>query len=442
MFMNNIQPVSDALLCSNCGACKAICPMDAISFSLSSMGRMYAVVNESCIECKACVKVCPSIDFHRLHATFSDKYVGNIIQTYVGRATDSKIFAESQSGGACTATLIYLFKHKLIDAAIVCRMLPRKYPAVEAYVAESIEQLYESQKSKYTPVELLSALRQTISKKSVAIIGLPCHLQGVESLSRQSKKFRNISYKLGLICDRTLGATLQNVVMTYSKENAPAIIEWRKKDFSFDGHYYSYRSAPIRIKYANDKSLVMPNTYRFALKDMYTPPRCRVCYDKLNTFADIVFGDPWGMSNVDWERGDSLVITRSLWGESLIQDMIKSGDIFLEEAETNELLDGQHIQERRQTVSSYSIAMQSLPIKIDSYLYNQKDVEENYQIDILKSKKKLEEYICNEQLSFDRVLKKSRKVIKLNEFLLRINRLFIIRAANKLIRLIKPFNKK
>lgn len=438
--MNNIQPVSDALLCSNCGACKAICPKDAISFSSSSLGRMYAVVNESCIECKACVKVCPSIDFHCLHTTFSDKYVGSIKQIYVGRATDRTIFVESQSGGACTATLIYLFKHKLIDAAVVCRMLSGESPVVEAYVAESIEQLCNSQKSKYTPVELLSALRQTASKKSVAIVGLPCHLQGVESLIRQSKKFQNISYKLGLICDRTLGATLQDVMMTYSEQREPAVIEWRKKDFSFDGKYYSYQSAPIRIKYTNDKSLVLPNTYRFALKDMYTPPRCRVCYDKLNTFADIVFGDPWGMSNVDWKSGDSLVITRSLQGDSLIQEMIKSGDVSLKTSEIDELLRGQHIQERRRTVSSYSAVIQSLPIKIDSYLYNLKDVEENSQIDILKSKKNLDEYLYNEQLSFEEVLKKSRKVIKRNEFLLRLNRLFIIRAIIKLVRLIKSFN--
>jgi len=441
--MNNIQPVSDALLCSNCGACKAICPKNAISFSFSSIGRMYAVVNESCIECKACVKVCPSIDYHGLHRTFSDKYVGNIVQTYVGRATDRKIFAESQSGGACTATLIYLFKHDLIDAAVVCRMVPQKSPIVEAYIAESVEQLCESQKSKYTPVELLSALRQTNSKKSVAIVGLPCHLQGVESLSRQSKKrFQNISYKLGLICDRTLGATLQNVMLTYSEKKEPAIIEWRKKDFSYDGTYYPYHSAPIRIKYAKDKSLVLPNTYRFALKDMYTPPRCRVCYDKLNTFADIVFGDPWGMSNVDLKRGDSLVITRSLRGESLIQNMIKSGDVFLKISEVNELLEGQHIQERRRTVSSYSVAIQSLPIKIDSYLYNQKDVSKNRQIDILRSLKNLNEYVCNEQLSVEEVLNESRKVVKWNECQLRIKRFFIIRALNKLIRLIKSFNKK
>ena len=40
--MNNIQFISDAYMCSNCGACNAICPKGAISFDYTSMGRLFA----------------------------------------------------------------------------------------------------------------------------------------------------------------------------------------------------------------------------------------------------------------------------------------------------------------------------------------------------------------------------------------------------------------
>lgn len=60
--MRNIQAVSDSYLCSNCGACYAICPKEAIAFQWSGLGRKYAVINEICIECGLCQKVCPSID--------------------------------------------------------------------------------------------------------------------------------------------------------------------------------------------------------------------------------------------------------------------------------------------------------------------------------------------------------------------------------------------
>lgn len=34
---------------------------------------------------------------------------------------------------------------------------------------------------------------------------------------------------------------------------------------------------------------------------MFTSPRCRVCFDKVCVFADIVLGDPWRMTEVDEE---------------------------------------------------------------------------------------------------------------------------------------------
>lgn len=440
-MINNIQSVSDALLCSNCGACKAICPKDAIHFSSSSIGRMFAVVNDSCIECKACVKVCPAIDFHNLHSAFPDRYIGNIKAVYIGKADNPLIYARSQSGGACTATLIHLFEHGMIDAAIVCRMNAANPPILEAYVAETAEQLTESQKSKYTPVELLSALKLTASKKAVAIVGLPCHLEGVELLKKQSKKFQNIKYKLGLICDRTLGATLEDVVMSYTNKKEPAIIEWRKKNFSESGTYYPYKTAPIRVKYSNNETIVLPNTYRFALKEMFTSPRCRVCYDKLNVFADVVFGDPWGMSDVDWNKGESLVFTRTSLGEALIRDMIDSGAVSMKTASIDELLEGQHINERRRSVSVYSAALSSLNIpKIDSYLNKQTDVCDIQNNEKLSAINKLNDFLDNENLSKDKIITKARILIDLNLKRQKFNNLFVIKVLRK-IKNIKILNR-
>ena len=47
--MKNIKPVSDSYLCSNCGACYAICPKEAISFEITSIGRHYATVNDKVV---------------------------------------------------------------------------------------------------------------------------------------------------------------------------------------------------------------------------------------------------------------------------------------------------------------------------------------------------------------------------------------------------------
>lgn len=433
--MNNISIVSESMICSNCGACKVICPKDAISFITSPLGRMYASVNERCIDCKACLKVCPSLDKFNLHSIFEDRYVGKIEQVYTGRANDEQIYNNAQSGGLCTATLKYLFEKKIIDAAVLCKMSAGMPPKTQAIVIDSETDLYECQKSKYAPVDLLSILRGYYDKKSLAVVGLPCQIQGIISLQNMGR-CKNISYKLGLICECVLGSTLQDVLLSYHSVKSNGIIEWKKKDFTYSGKYYPYRDAPIRIRFDNGDDVVLPNDYRFALKDMYTSPRCRVCYDKLNSFADIVFGDPWGMSGIDWQKGESLVITRTFKGESLIQDIIRANDITLKHASFNELLKGQNIDERRKSVSAYSVALNALRIKANSYLYQQKDVATIPAKYIIAAKKNIEEYISNEELSREDIIGKSRSIIKNYVRRRKLSRLFIVRAVKKAFRII------
>ena len=96
--MNNISSVSEAYMCSSCGACKAICPKDCISFNFSSIGRMFAVVDgKNCIDCGLCTKVCPSLDKIGLHNRFEDQYIGNLKKVYVGRCKDEAYFKNAQS---------------------------------------------------------------------------------------------------------------------------------------------------------------------------------------------------------------------------------------------------------------------------------------------------------------------------------------------------------
>lgn len=40
--------------CIACGACKPVCPVDAIS-----EGEIYIIDPEKCIDCTACVEQCP-----------------------------------------------------------------------------------------------------------------------------------------------------------------------------------------------------------------------------------------------------------------------------------------------------------------------------------------------------------------------------------------------
>ena len=51
--------VKDKLLCCGCGACEAICPVNAIMMKMDEAGFIYPVLDDlKCISCGKCSKVC------------------------------------------------------------------------------------------------------------------------------------------------------------------------------------------------------------------------------------------------------------------------------------------------------------------------------------------------------------------------------------------------
>lgn len=409
---NNIQVVSDSFLCSACGACKAICNKDAIDFHYTNIGRLKADVNGSCVGCGLCLKVCPSLNPLGILLD-TDSCVGNIQNVYTGISTDEFIYKNSQSGGVCTALTTYLLDQKIVDGVIVCKMNPGNPPFPSAQIVRDKEQLKKCQGSCYTPIEMLSVLRQVKEGERIAFVGIPCQIEGLSLLEQYDRKLNKKEViKIGLICDRIHCKGYQDTIIRYSKKSAESRIQWRKKDFTFDGKYYSYKDAPIVVSDVNrGKTSVFPNTFRFALKDLFTSPRCRVCNDKLNVCADIVLGDPWGMSDIDWNHGESVVISRTENGQQLLNNALNDGIIRLKTADVNELVEGQSILGRSGKVAAYSKALSALPHKVDSYLLSQHNGHHVSQSDVNSASTEINIFISWELQSKYAIIREAQKRI-------------------------------
>lgn len=396
---NNIRIVSSSYLCSACGACGVVCPKEAISFSTSSVGRLYAEVSNDCVDCGLCMKVCPSL-VNSSHET-NDPYLGNLLKVYTGKSLVHSYYMNGQSGGICTTLLSYLFDVSEIDAAIVC-----KPSSSQAIIVEDKDDLKSTQGSCYTPVDLLTALKNIGTKKSVAIVGLPCHLQGLQNLQKLSKRFECIRYKIGLICDRVLCSGIQDVMLSLYPNPTVGHIYWRKKNYNG----YDYNSAPIVVKYENGREYVIPNTFRYALKDMYTPPRCRVCSDKLNITADIVLGDPWRMSNVDFVNGENLIIARTALGLELLEKAESDNQIAITSRSFQELIDSQLVEERNKQVSLYSKVVKENFPKIDSHLLWDNYGVSSFELDNFKNAENIiKRFVSLETMKQTEVVKRGKR---------------------------------
>lgn len=415
MYYKSIKRVSDSYLCSNCGACKVVCPKEAIEFRTTNIGRVYAQVNENCINCGQCQNVCPSLAQIKTDCnSIIDPFIGKINSVYVGRAINSQIFQNSQSGGVCTAILNYLFDSKKIDAALVCCMeFGEPVPEVKSIVVTSSEELSNTQKSCYTPVELLSILKQSISQYfSVAIVGIGCHIEGISAIQEYQKKFRERIYcKIGLICDRTLCGTIQDAFASYTPKFNKIKINWRCKYIPTKNQYLRYETAPLIISNEDGHYKILPNYYRFALKEMFTPPRCRVCSNKLNTYSDITLGDPWRMPNIDLEKGESVIASRTEKGEEILTLASQHGYLSLSKRPVQQLINGQLIGEKKKQVASFSKAFIDIfKPTISSKLLNLN--ERDNKNDLIIARNIYKKFIILENSSKGNIIKEARKLIQ------------------------------
>lgn len=394
----SIHNISDSYLCSACGACFSVCPKNAITYSETTIGRKYALIDEEkCIDCGICRQVCPSANFNNLIEGISDKFVGHIRTTYVGRATDIRIYENAQSGGVCTALLKYLFDTNRIDCALVSKMEYGETPQVHPFIVKCASELYETQKSNYTQIELLSVLNDIKQFKSVAIVGLPCHIEALQSIQINLHEYSNITYKLGLVCDRSMCSIIQNVYKEYASNLIGIKIGWKSK--KIDGISKNrYANAPITIYDKMGNYVELSNIYRFSLKEMFTPPKCRTCVDKLNIFSDITLGDPWKMSGVDKEDGDSLVMVRTEKGQDLVNHCINDKYLKLNEADLLEAINGQNINQRRLSTKKYSDAL----VKVN----NNDLTSVNGEIKTIIS------FINSERRSKEEIIKLAKRIVK------------------------------
>lgn len=344
----NINAVKVSHLCYGCGTCNVVCGHQAITMRYDNIGRLLPIVDESkCTNCGLCYNHCPSLDSQGIQLPDTeDKYIGHIENVYIGKATNDRIYKNSQSGGLVTATLKYLFDSGKIDAAVLCRVEDAIEYTPKAVVITTADELFACQKSSYVPIDIVSAFKQTEQYNSIAVVGTGCHIQGVRALQNFNKKYKEkIKYTLGLICDRTLCKTATDVLYDGYFKNVSKRLIWRDKSLN-------YKKARILIKTEDNRTALVPTWKRHVLKDPFTNPRCRICFDKLNTGADIVFGDPWGMNNVDWKGGMSVVLSRTIAGAEIIADLMRQGSIELREAPLDEVIKGQHINKRKIEVSS------------------------------------------------------------------------------------------
>ncbi len=354
-------------LCHSCGACSGTCPEGAIRFEETISGFLFPIVDpEKCTSCGLCLAVCPGESFGDalVDKLPEDPFTGRSIRSYVGRSLDERVYSNSQSGGVASELLIHALRSKDISGAIVVTMNPGVHPRPEAYIASSEEEIMAAQKSKYCPVPLLDILGQLEHfPGAVAIVGLSCHIHGIiKALDLFPGLTEKVKYRIGLICNHSLSCvSIDYLVMKAGFEDS------EEKNLIFRDKSCRGYPGDIWVSSTDGRSVILRDRNRKRIKPYLTPPRCHLCFDKMNVLSDVTLGDPHGIISADRKNGESVCIARSRAGLALVESAIGSGRVTLREIPYSDIVRGQKIDRKRAAWRGFCEEWQSLGKPLPDY---------------------------------------------------------------------------
>ena len=363
-----IKPVVKHKLCTGCGTCVGICPREALTMVMEKDRYLPQLDKGRCNRCGLCHEACPGhgVDFERLNAALlgaipEDIALGRYLGCYVGHAADEDVRYSSASGGLVSSLLVFALEEGLIDGALVTRMRRNDPLKPEPFVARTREEILSAARSKYCPVPANVALQEILeSDDRVAVVGLPCHIQGIRKAERRIPKLAGqIRYRISLAC--SLSFSFRGTVRFLKNLG---IAPDRVAAFEYRGRGWP---GSVRIRLKDGTEWIVPYAECCRQLGPYSLRRCTLCSDMLGELSDLTCGDAWIPEIMRTDKvGSSFVVSRTSEAEELLEYAASKGAVELSELGLPDLLASQgHALFKKRRLKArmrlFKMARQSVP---------------------------------------------------------------------------------
>ena len=304
--MKIICPIEN---CTGCSSCFNICPREAIKMSTDQYGFLYPDVLENiCIDCNLCKKVCPAINQIQQHDS---------LNAYA--ALCSEECHSSSSGGAAAAITNYI----LSIGGVVYGCAQYNYKDIRhiRISADNINDKKLLKGSKYVQSSIGRTFKQiqTDLKNgfTVLFIGTPCQVAGLKRFLM--KEYSNL-YTVDLVCHGVPSSKMlvediskiKNVLDSDSvifRENVNGKVCFGIFIKDFNG------KLKTRIKFPNDSYLT---AFMMGLSFRESCHQCK--YANSSRVGDLTLADFWGLgedSVINTSNGISLILVNTQTGKEL-----------------------------------------------------------------------------------------------------------------------------
>jgi len=239
-------------------------------------------------------------------------------ELYVGYSSNENIRKNSSSGGVVTGVLTYMLTEKIIDGAIVSKIISKdnKVSAISELVS-STEELIEFAGSSYIDTPVLSTVKRLDAYDGkVAVVALPCQIRAIRKLLNNNQKInKKVVIIIGLFCRGNVTNRFYDDYFVKGKIDTGSISKIKIKRGYLDGK--------VIIKKTNENheelSFKKMNFYRIA--GIHAKTLCLWCHEHLANEADISVGDIFTPEYRKHEIKHSSIIPRSKIGVEILKSM-------------------------------------------------------------------------------------------------------------------------
>jgi len=186
--------------CVLCGTCVASCPTSGVKISKEHVVTPY--LYRECIACGLCWAFCPrgGLNIKEQELKFTgktDDAIGKYIKIFSARAKDEDIRKRAQDGGIVSSILLSLFENQEIDAAIVTGAGKMSWKG-EPRIISSEKEVLKHSGSIYSQSYVNSLIKPAEEKgyKKLAVVGLPCEIEGARAIKQQNLKHSSYNVKI------------------------------------------------------------------------------------------------------------------------------------------------------------------------------------------------------------------------------------------------------
>ena len=330
--MSEIDNIIEEGLCIGCGLCASVFPKE-ITMQVSATGNLRpyedtALTDNQTSHLKS---FCPGVIVSGLpenkvsDSRKVDPTWGAIESVFTGHSSDPEVRHKAATGGALTATCLYLLESGQVDAVLQVAGGGLKAYFGHSQQSKTADDIVKASGSIYAstaPLEhLLEILKTGIN---IALVAKPCDISAVRLLGKTEKRIdTQIKALLAPMCGGFFPPA--------SMDNFLASVDADENDVESVSYRGEGCPGPTTIRFKDGSSLSKTylDFWGTDSSQWQMPWRCRICPDGSGEAADIVSGDTWPnceptIEMMEDDLGTNVIISRTTRGNNIIKGAIES----------------------------------------------------------------------------------------------------------------------